>query len=279
MEMDENSLEQVLPLPDVGRAILLNQINIDRDKKRSMEDLTTRRSETYAIRELWRNLQSRRSRRSQGGDTNSARGYHVNDILDQRQVLSSRSCNHHTRARHRRPATSSQTIDNGDDPVSFPPLSYGRQSGSAPPSTAFRSKDALIPYHTAITMPPDKTKMRVGYNALNRKLICHLPHVNDAMHFPGYTTRDMREWENEVKKIVPSRPKIFLPAEVIPRPMSIIFPPDIEKTNDPACCFRHTSNKMAGKGKEYMINPEWSSEKHSPDSVRSRAHCVYTWNV
>jgi len=235
-----------------------------------MEDLARQRNETYAIRDLWRNLNllsHSTVRDIYDNQPLSAREVSRKYSADPRQVLTSRVCNH-SYSRHFRPETTYVRT--------FRNLEHTSETASAPSSARQHKEEAVIPYHTAITMPPDKRKLRVSFNALNRKLVCRLPHLNDITHFPGYTTRDMKEWEDEVKKVVPSRPKIFLPAQAKIRPLSIIFPPEPEKTRDSACLFRPTVDKKAGKGKEYYINPEWFSERCTPESARARARIIHS---
>jgi len=252
------------PMPDVGWAITINQMAWDRNRDRRVDSLSRRREETYAVRDLWLNLHRGKSRYI-SDVTGSARG----------SVLLNRSCNH-ANARHRR----GHGQGHGQDMVrqsttsTIPSDRFVTGSQSAP-AGKFRVAESLIPYHTAITMPPDKSKEKVTFNALNRKLVCRLPHVNDVPHFKSHEPGDVSEWKNEIKKIVPSRPKIFLPANAEPRPAHLIYPQEFTKPYNSLCYFRPVVDNMAGKGKEYMINPEWPSERSSPVSARFRSEATH----
>ncbi|GFS17084.1 hypothetical protein ElyMa_004972600 [Elysia marginata] len=273
--------------PDVGRAIYQNQLYPELNLVTRMEALEKQRKETYAIRELWKSLQQRRAainKDSRNPSTkHTSRGAFRTDngsgpFIEQykQDILNDGSFT--DRVCYRGNAT---YIDNIPGHRRTHGSLSARGVESAPGRLRRSVRDEDIPYHTIITMPPDRrSKTCVGFNALNRKLNCGLPNVYDRGYRPpGYTQADIREWKNEIKKIVPKRPTLFLPATTPLRPMSTLMPPEIERTRDKSVMFRPTVDRNYGRHMEYMVDPEWFSEKITPQSVQNRAHCVYIWNV
>ncbi|GFN80564.1 hypothetical protein PoB_000707000 [Plakobranchus ocellatus] len=252
--------------------------------------------ETYAIRELWKTLQQRRSQKvpsCANGDPNirsesnekiqRSRVFKTNlgsgPFIEQCELENLRGSYTARGDYLRRSHTSlpdgawTQHRNHGNRSA--------REIESAPSRIRGIVKDEDIPYHTAITMPPDRrSKSCVGFNALNQKMMCGLPNVYDRGYRPpGYTKSDIREWKNEIRKIVPNRPTLFLPAHTPLRPLTTLMPPELERPHDTSVMFRRTVDRTYGRHIEYTVDPEWFSEKITPGSVKKRAHCVYTWNV
>ena len=181
--------------------------------------------ETYAIRELWKSLQQRRAHkertncspsgalsarsaheygcRSRGVfKTNNGSGpfieqYKREVLQEKSHGLGSLTDRGEFRARSSHPDEgNSWEIRRTRGDLS------GRGIESAPCRLRRSVRDEDIPYHTIITMRPDRrSKTCVEFNALNQKWNCGLPNVYDTGYRPpGYIKSDIREWKNEIKK-------------------------------------------------------------------------------
>ncbi|RUS80620.1 hypothetical protein EGW08_011630, partial [Elysia chlorotica] len=249
-----------------------------------MENLERQRRETYAIREIWKTLQQRRAYR----DRHSAHepGRHCRGAFRTNNGSGPFIEQYKQELLQEEKSGYGSLTDRGDyrngGRTTGGVSGYRRTRGdlsargveSAPCRLRRSVRDEDIPYHTMITKPPDRrSKTCVGFNALNQKLNCGLPNVYDTGHRPpGYTKLDIREWQNEIKKIVPKRPTLFLSASTPLRPLSTLIPPEPERPRDTSVMFRPTRNRTYGKHIEYMVDPEWFSEKITPESVQRRAH-------
>ncbi|KAK7116675.1 hypothetical protein V1264_002310 [Littorina saxatilis] len=150
-----------------------------------------------------------------------------------------------------------------------------QQRSKVTSSRHFRLDDVRspVPYHTAITRRPERA-CSPRFLALTQLCRSPLPHLMDevmsrsltakpALGRDGPMRRDIREWQNEIVKVVPARPEFVQrlgPNGVMPsKVVSFRYPYKVINI-DPACLFYRSYSKLTDK--DYVINPEWSSEKH-----------------
>ncbi|CAL1533670.1 unnamed protein product [Lymnaea stagnalis] len=262
---------EVLPVPDVTSALLLRELGLELDPVQRLENLQKRRKETIALRQLWRTLKARELR-------NELHGEWRGDLTSRRWEPSPPNVPHQlfkdedaaVEISPSRPPASLVNRDGPDGelvhrslqarktgPAIVLTLSTTRLCKSAPFESDHRYAGANQ------RGAADKVKaVRDGdeFNALNRKLIRSLPNVYDAgSREPGYITRDITEWKNEVRKVVPDRPRMFVPVHVRPRSMSNGLPAEVRRF--PSCFFKYAGNLTVARSKDYVINPEWPSER------------------
>ncbi|XP_064610065.1 uncharacterized protein LOC135474013 isoform X2 [Liolophura sinensis] len=95
------------------------------------------------------------------------------------------------------------------------------------------------------------------YDALTRTFV-RLPKLHGQRPPSStYQRRNIREWQNEVTKVVPKRPTYSLKAHIVSKERAQTVPARPVVTSS---TLFHCVNRHKTKGKDYVIYPDWVSE-------------------
>ncbi|XP_059142557.1 uncharacterized protein LOC131930159 [Physella acuta] len=253
---------QLLPKPSLRRAISTCQMDPSMDASAREARLQKQRRETEAIRKLWKSLRD------------SKTGTH--DTTTQQQLYRELcQCGGIICVNCRSPVKLSDSTRQVQCKTALGLLGHNELDTSM----RRKSKSSLPREHSkgvslehmrsnikAKTWNPDINEtedMRRADGSLKTPksvtLFC-LPRVyEESRKLPSYPTRDVGEWNNEIKKVVPKRPELSQPVYVMTRPM--IVPAELEIVKHPAGFF-HLSCRSR-RPREYVVNTEWHSESLS----------------
>ncbi|XP_013085896.2 uncharacterized protein LOC106070515 [Biomphalaria glabrata] len=220
--------------PDVSQAVLLSKLNAEVDPVKRNTDLLVRRTQTAALRELWKTLKSQgRIIQSRFDEPSKLR-----DGFQQRQF-------HRKRNNFSESRQGKDTFDGKAQ----------RSCKSAPASIAHQNIELTLfpggkerPNTGRESRYTRSSDFRQSFFVPNPPPVC----ITKGTH----QVKESSLWENEVRKRVPDRPKFSVPVYISCAELKLPTCDGIQTT--PSSFFRHIDTKTSKPSKEYDVDPEWS---------------------